>query len=324
MATIKDVAREAGVGLGTASRALSGVGSISPKSRERVLEAAKKLNFVPNQMARNLKMQSSGCVALIIPTIFHTFFSKFAYYCEEELYNLGYRMIVISSQDDKNKETSMLEMIKQQRVDGIIISTHYYHEGLDETLPIVMIDGHLNSDFPCVTSDNYTASYNAVKWLYEHGASKIGCICGTTEAFSETSYRYQAYVDCIKDLGLEERLYKVNFKHGQETEVVKNFISTFPDMDAVFASSDILALVTYNLMRELGKKVPEDVQIIGFDGILDQTYTNFTLTTVQQNLEKMAKTAVGNLIKRINGEQAPERVEVETTFKTGDTTKNDI
>lgn len=320
MATIIDVAREAGVGVGTASRALSGTGSVSAKSREKVLEAAKRLNFVPNQMARNMRIQSTGCVALIIPTIFHTFFSKFAFYCEAELYKLGYRMIVVSSQDNREKEVSMLDMIKQQRVDGIIFSTHYNHENIDPSLPIVTIDRHLGSAFSCVTSDNYRASYNVVRWLYEHGARRIGCICGTTEAFSETSYRYRAYSDCMKELGLKERLYKTNFKHGQENEVVNNFLTSFADADAIFTSSDVLAVAAYNKLKALGKRIPDDVQIVGFDGILNSVYTNLQLTTVRQDIEKMAKIAVDLVIKKFNGETIPERIEVESKFIIGDTT----
>ena len=83
-------------------------------------------------------------------------------------------------------------------------------------MPIVTMDGRMDMHLPCVTSDNYRESYNAVRWLYDHGARKNGCVCGTTETFSETSYRYQAYSDCVKELGLEERLYKTNFKHGEE------------------------------------------------------------------------------------------------------------
>jgi LacI family transcriptional regulator len=320
MATIKDVAREAGVGLGTASRALNETGSVSPESRKRVLAAAKKLKFVPNQMARNMRKQSTGCVALIIPTIFHTFFSKFAFYCEAELFKLGYRMIVVSSQDDKHKEEAMLDMIKQQRVDGVIFSTHYAHEDIDPALPIVTIDGHLGNAFSCVTSNNYQASYDVIRRLYDRGARRIGCICGTTEAFSETSFRYRAYSDCVRDLNLPERLYKTNFKHGQETEVVAGFLAAYPDADAIFTSSDTLAIVAYNRLKDAGKRVPQDVQIVGFDGILDSVYTNLQLTTVRQDIEKMAKIAVEVVIQKIGGQKTPERIEVETTFVVGDTT----
>lgn len=317
MVTIKEVAKEAGVGLGTASRALSGTGSISLKSKQKVLAAAEKLGFSLNQSARNLRKQTTGIVALIIPTIDHIFFSRFAFYCEKTLYKNGYHMMVVNSQDDKNKETAMLEMIRQRKVDGIIFSTHYEHNGVDASLPIVAIDGHLGNNFPCVTSDNYKSSFNTVKWLYEHGARKIGCVSGVTEAISETSYRYQAYSDCIKELGLEERLFKSKFKHGEEMEAVDKFLETFPDSDAVFATSDMLAAAAYSRLIKNGKRVPEDVQIIGFDGILDAGYT-----VVRQNVEKMAEIAVESVIKRINGEDSPSRVEVPTEFILSGTTKN--
>lgn len=322
MVTIKEVAKEAGVGLGTASRALSGSGSISLKSKEKVLAAAKKLGFSLNQSARNLRKQTTDIVALIIPTIDHIFFSRFALHCEEALYRHGYHMMVVNSQDDKNKEMAMLEMIRHRKVDGIIFSTHYEHSGIDASLPIVTIDGHLGNDFPCVTSDNYKASFNTVKWLFEHGARKIGCVSGVTEAISETSYRYQAYSDCIKQLGLEERLLKSRFKHGEETEVVDKFLETFPDVDAVFATSDMLALAAYNQLTKKGKKVPEDIQIIGFDGIINASYSDTEFTVVRQDIKNMAEIAVENVINRINGVQAPERVEVPTQFVLGGTTKN--
>lgn len=322
MVTIKDVAKAAGVGLGTASRALNGTGSVSQKSKDKIMDAAKKLGYFPNQIARNLKKQTTGCVALIIPTIFHVFFSKFAYYCESALYEKGYRMIVVNSQDNPEKEISMLDMIKQQRVDGIIFSTHYAYEGIDATSPIVMIDGHLGDELPCVTSNNYQASYQAVSYLYNHGARKIGCISGTTEAFSETSHRYQAYIDCMKSFHMEERLYKLNFKHGQEAEVVHQFLLKYPDVDAIFASSDTLALLAYKELKSMGKRIPEDVQIIGFDGIMNYNYVEAELTTVQQDIEKMARIAVDLLIKRINGEETPRRIEVETIFKIEGTTLN--
>lgn len=321
MATIKDVAREAGVGLGTASRALSGTGSVSPQTKSRVFEAAKKLGFSLNQSARNLRKQTTGIIALIIPTVDHIFFSRFAFYCEKFLDKRGYHMMVVNSQDNIQKETRMLEMILEKKVDGIIFSTHYKHPNVDPNLPIVTIDGHMGNSFPCVTSDNYNASYGAVERLYKSGAKKIGCVSGVTEAISETSQRYVAYSDCIKKLGLEERLLKSRFKHGEESEVTEKFLNSFPDVDAVFATSDMLAIAVYNSLAKRGKKVPADVQIVGFDGIISPAYSYTGFTVVRQNIEKMAEIAVDSVIKRINGEETPKRVEVPTEFVEGGTTK---
>lgn len=206
MATIKDVAKAAGVGVGTASvPSTETVPSVSPP-KKKVEETAKSLGFVPNQLARNFKKQSTGCVAIIVPTVFHPFFAKMVLYCESELYKVGYRLIVVSSQDDKNKEARMLEMIRQQRVDGIIFITHYDHGNIDPDLPIVSVDRHVGAGFPYVTSDNYAMSRRAVELLREKGARNIGCVCGATVVESETKYRYTAYLDAMRDCGAEPHL----------------------------------------------------------------------------------------------------------------------
>ena len=319
--TIKDVAREAGVGVGTASRALTGNGSVRQDTVEKVEAAAKKLGFVPNQLARNFKLRSNMCVAIIIPTVFHPFFAKVVYYCEVELYKLGYRLIVVNSQDNVEKETKMLNMIRQQRVDGIIFITHYEHDNIDPTLPIVSIDRHVGSGFPYVTSNNYSASYEAVKSLILSGAERIGCVCGATAVISGTRHRYEAYLDIVKEYSRPARLLKPLFKHGQEMEVMREYFRLYPDTDALFTGSDMLASAAYHVARERGMRVPEDIQIIGYDGVLDAWEPHPKLTTVHQDVERMANAVVDLLMKRIRGEEAPPRVEIKATLVKGETTR---
>ncbi len=321
MATIKDVARVAGVGLGTASRALNGTGSVRPETKERIVEVAKQLGFVPNQQARNLQKQSTGCIAVLCPTIFHPFFSKMALYVEDEIYQYGYRMIVVSSQDSFSKEKRMIDMIGQQRVDGIIFITHYDHGDLDSSLPIVSVDRHLGAGIPYVTSDNYASSKRAIEMLLEKGATRIGCVCGATAVESETRYRYEAYLDAMREHGLPERLLKKQFKHGEEMNVMREFFEKFPDADGIFTGSDMLAAAAYHVAVEQNRRVPEDLQIIGFDGVLDTWATHPKLTTVEQNIPALAKAAVEILIARIGKRETAARVEVPAKIILGDTTK---
>lgn len=321
MVTIKDVAKEAGVGVGTASRALTGNGSVRADTKAKVDAAAEKLGFVPNQLARNFKMRSTMCVAIIIPTVFHPFFAKVVNCCEVELYKLGYRLIVVNSQDDVEKETQMLNMIRQQRVDGIIFITHYEHDDIDPNLPIVSIDRHVGSGFPYVTSNNYAASYQAIKSLIDSGAQKIGCVCGATAVISETRHRYEAYFDIMHEYSRPDRLLKPLFKHGQEMEVMREYFAQYPETDALFTGSDMLASAGYHVARERGMRVPEDLQIIGYDGILDAWEAHPKLTTVRQNIPEMAKAVVDLLMKRIRGEEAPPRVEIPATLVKGETTR---
>lgn len=321
MATIKDVARAAGVGVGTASRALSGIGSVSEETRNKVEEAARTLGFVPNQVARNLKKQSTGCAAIIVPTVFHPFFAKMVLYCESELYKYDYRLIVVNSQDDKNKETRMLKMIRQQRVDGILFITHYDHGDISPELPIVSIDRHIGAGFPYVTSNNYEMSRLAVEKLLEKGAKNIGCVCGATAVESETKYRYLAYTDVMRENGLPSRLMLRQFKHGQEMQVLREYFAEYPETDGIFTGSDMLASAAYHVAGQLGRRVPENLQIIGFDGILDAWESHPRLTTVQQDIPEMARQAVGLLLRRIRHEKVPGRIEVAAKLIKGDTTR---
>ena len=119
MVQIKDVAKRAGCGTSTVSRVLNNSGYVSKETRERIERAIKELKYVPNQMGRNLKRLSSHLVALFVPTISHPFFSKIAYYIENYLYKYGFRMIIVSSQDNKEKEVKLLDMIKINKLMGL-------------------------------------------------------------------------------------------------------------------------------------------------------------------------------------------------------------
>ncbi len=321
MATIKDVAKEAGVGVGTASRALSGNGSVSDDARKRINAAVKKLNFVPNQSARNLKNQSCATMAISVPTIRHPFFAKIIYYVEECLSRRGVRMLVVNSQDKKSKESEMLEMIRQARVDGIIFITHHAHDSIDENLPIVSVDRHIGGKVPFVTSNNYEASREAVEYLLSRGAKRVGCVCGKTAVESEVQLRYKAYDDCMREHGLPSRLAVADFKHGDEMEVMREYLQNNPDIDGLFAGSDMLANAAYYNALLLGKRVPEDLQIAGFDGVMDEWCPHPKLTTVQQDIEALAATAVDVLFARVRGEEYEHKTVIKAKLKIGETTK---
>ncbi len=321
MATIKDVAKEAGVGVGTVSRALSGNGCVSDDAKSRIDAAVKKLDFVPNQSARNLKTQSSAAVAISVPTVKHPFFAKIIYCVEDCLSKSGYRLIVVNSQDEKSKEIKILEMIRQARVDGIIFITHHAHEYIDGNMPIVSVDRHLGNGVPFVTSNNYDASRKAVEYLIERGATKIGCICGSTKVESEVSMRYKAYCDVMEERGLERYLEVADFKHGEEMDVTDRYFKKYPDVDGLFVGSDMLANAAYHSAMLLGKNVPRDLQIVGFDGVMDEWCPHPKLTTVTQNIEAIAEAAVTVLFKRIRGEKCENKTVIDAALKIGETTR---
>ena len=318
---IKDVAKRAGCGTSTVSRVLNNSGYVSKETRERIERAIKELIYVPNQMGRNLKRLSSHLVALFVPTISHPFFSKIAYYIENYLYKYGFRMIIVSSQDNKEKEVKLLDMIKNKQVDGIIfITTHIYDDVNFEGMSIVTLDRKIPG-VPCIASNNYESTYEAVEYLVKLGCKKIGYIGGITKVGSEVEKRYEAYCDVMNKYQLEIVDCRKEMLHGEEYNISKEFIDENPDLDAIFAQSDIFAHCCYLIELQRGRKIPEDIKIVGYDGVMDEIYQHPTFTVVKQNLNKLGEKIVQQLVRRMKKKKCEKLSIVPADFIIGETTE---
>lgn len=141
MATIRDVAKQAGVGVGTVSRALNGTGHVSPETKKKIEDAASKLGYTPNELARNLFRNRTGIIGLIVPDLHHSFFSCFAKYVEMELYKQGYKTMICNSIGISDREKEYLDMLERNIVDGIITAAHSLdgEEYLKQKKPIVSL-----------------------------------------------------------------------------------------------------------------------------------------------------------------------------------------
>ncbi len=320
MATIKEVAALAGVGTSTVSRFINQSGYVSEAQKEKIQAAIRELNYRPNYSAKSLKAQQSNMVALFIPTIAHPFFCKIAYFVEHYLQEAGYRTIMISSQNDRKKETDALIMLENRQIDGAIFITHHDYSDIDATLPIVTVDRHLADGIPCITSDNHASSYRAVQYLIQKGCKKVGFLGGQPRAESEVLQRYYAYLSAMADAGMTARICFEDFKHGEEKQVAERFIQAYPDVDGVFVTSDVLANALFQCAFARNVKVPEDLKIISYDGILADWVSHPVFTCVRQDLDGMAKAAVGELLHRINGEPYKTKIYIPCTFVEGETT----
>lgn len=320
--TIKDVAKKAGVGVGTVSRVLNGGKSVNKETKQRVLDAIEELQFVPNQMASRLRKDESGIIALLVPVVNHPFFAKLAYFVEDEADKFGYSILLVSSQKRKEKEKNILQRIRRREVDGAIFVTHYDHA--EEELrgcPLVSIDRPLGKDIPYVTSDNYEATKNAVEYLIEKGCTKIGYIGSKPLVESEVLRREDAYLDVMKERGMQPRIKNDLILHGDESNVVAEFLAAYPEVDAVFASGYTMAQVLYETVLQKGIEVPKQMQIVSYDGAFKQWGGNAVLTCVEQPIEEMAREVVRLLIDRIEGKNPALRTMLKTSFLIGATTK---
>ncbi len=320
--TIKDVAEKAGVGVGTVSRVLNGGKSVNKETEKRVLSAIEELKFVPNQMASRLRKDKSGLIALLVPIVDHPFFSRLAYFVEDEAERFGYSVLLVSSQKRIEKEWNILQRIRRREVDGAIFVTHYEHD--EETLkdcPLVSIDRPLSLDIPYVTSDNYDATKNAVEYLIQKGCKRIGYVGSKPLVESEVLKREEAYLDVMKAQGMTPRIKNDVILHGDEISVVQDFLQTYPEVDGVFASGYTMAQVLFETAVQKGINIPKDLQIVAYDGSFKQWSDNQYLTYVQQPIEEMAREVVKLLIDKIEGKSVPVRTMLKTSFHVGGTTK---
>ncbi len=322
---MKDVAKYAGVGIGSVSRVLNSPDKVSSKMRKKVEEAIKALGYIPNEIARNLKTQNSRNVALLLPSIWHPFFSGFAYYIETYLDEVGYKLMLCNSDGHPEKEIYYLDMLKQNKVSGIIaISYSQIDENINGSLPIISFDRHFKDDVTCVTSDNYGGGVLAAKELIETGCKSLAYI-GTynNKTDTEVKYRKIGFKEYADKHNVNCLLYIEEDPIPDYNHFLNNFFKQYKNqVDGVFVENDNLAIKLIIKAKEFGIRVPEDLSVIGFDGVVENELLTPSLSTIVQPLDRLAKAAVEKLIPIIEGkDKKVEKIVVPVTFKKGESTK---
>lgn len=323
MATMKDVAALAKVGVGTVSRVLNSSGSVKESTRRKVEAAMKELNYIPNAYARGLKMNKTNTVALIIPTIWHPFFSEFAYYVESNLAEHKYKMLLCNSDVSSDKELEYIQMVQENKVDGIIGITYSDLDNfVSSHLPFVTIDRHFKEETVCVTSDNFHAGQLAVEKLVEKGCHKLGYV-GTHSRFpTETTKRRDGFKAKAEQMGMPYAIYDGEDPVIEFKQEIRNFFEENPDVDGVFAHTDFIALDILEILEEMKRKVPEEMQLIGCDGIKMESGRRQIVSTIRQPVDLMAKAAVEKIIQVIDGESVRTKITLPVHYVEGPTTKN--
>lgn len=320
---MKDVAALAKVGVGTVSRVLNSSGAVKESTRRKVEAAMKELNYIPNAYARGLKMNKTNTVALIIPTIWHPFFSEFAYYVESNLAKHKYKMLLCNSDVSSDKELEYIQMVQENKVDGIIGITYSDLDNfVSSHLPFVTIDRHFKEETVCVTSDNFHAGQLAVEKLVEKGCHKLGYI-GTHSRFpTETTKRRNGFEKQAKQSGIPYAIYDGQDPVIELKQEIRTFFEENPDVDGIFAHTDFIALDILEVLEEMERNVPEEVQIIGCDGIKMESGRRQIVSTIRQPVDLMAKAAVEKIIQVIDGESVRTKITLPVHYVEGPTTKN--
>ncbi|EGT3617155.1 LacI family DNA-binding transcriptional regulator [Clostridium perfringens] len=325
MATIKDVAKRAGVSVGTVSNVINNV-NVKSKSKELVEKAIKELNYKPNAYARGLKLNKTNTVALILPTVWNPFLGELAYHIEKNLRNYNYKMILCNSENDYMKELEYINMVKQNKVDGIISITYSNIDPyISANIPIVSIDRFFTKTIPYVSSDNLKGGRLAAEELVKAGCKKLAIIGRGSEINNSTRNRVVGFIDYCKENHVNYNDYyyvghSKSFNNFLNEFILENFKDEIK-FDGIFAITDSHANDVIEKLEEINISVPDDVQIIGYDGAKINEKAPIKISTIRQPLDLIAEKAVFNLNKVINKEDISKETLLPVRFIKGYTTK---
>ncbi|AOV08167.1 LacI family DNA-binding transcriptional regulator [Sporosarcina ureilytica] len=313
-ATIRDVAKEAGVSVATVSRVLNKNGYVSEESERKVLKAIKKLNYRPNSVARALFHKTSKMIGLIVPDITNPFFPELARAVEDVSMIYGYKVLLGNSDGNAEKEQTYIDLFNQKYVDGVIMTGHSSERDitLNSDTPVVVLDRASFSGLPTVTSNNYEGARQATKLLIEKGAENIAHIRGPREITSAND-RYRGFIDEIEENNMSCVIEESAFNLAAAEEVAHTFYDKFPHIDGVFCSNDTIAVGFLKVALKRGIQIPEELQIVGFDGVAFGKMVYPELTTVAQPIYDLGAVASRLLIKLIENEEPEQKIyELET------------
>ncbi|MGH6934001.1 MAG: LacI family DNA-binding transcriptional regulator [Dongiaceae bacterium] len=303
MASIGDVAKRAGVSLGTASRAINGNPAVSSQLRDRVLAATVELDYRPNALARALRSSRTHSIGLILPDVTNPFFGELAKHVEQVAAGIGYTVMLANSNDDPKAEAEYIKILIGRQVDGLLIVPSEQTRQLprDAKVPMVVVDRPIRG-YPLVASDHRAGAIAAVQHLVSLGHRRIGCIAGPRH-LSVARERYEGYRSIAApiyresgfDLGADTVIARFDYDCGYDAAVR---LLARPDRPtAIFASSDQQAIGALRAAADLDLRVPGDVSIIGFDAISLAKLVTPRLTTVAQPIAAIADIAVRAVLR---------------------------
>jgi LacI family sucrose operon transcriptional repressor len=299
--TLKDVAARAGVTVTTVSRVINNRGPISEKTREKVYRVMRELNYQPNEAARSLAKKQTKIIGVIVPSVKNPFFAEVVEHLEYYASRKQYKIMLCNSYHQKEKEIEYIEMLKTNKVAGIIISsrTEGIEEYLGTNMPVVSFERVISNDISAVACDNYMGGVLATQCLLDSGCKYVGHIGGTLNVRMIADERRRGFVDVCEQAGVDYEAFMTEesqFETMNYTEFLENLLTNHPKMDGIFASSDIIAAELIYACTRRGIKIPQDMKIVGFDDINVATLVTPHITTVHQPLQQMCSAAIDKIL----------------------------
>ncbi|MGT2886992.1 LacI family DNA-binding transcriptional regulator [Streptococcus didelphis] len=299
MVTIKQVAQKAGLSKSTVSRYISHNGYVSEEAREKIKRAIESLHYRPNVIAQSLKTKKSQLVGLLLPDITNPFFPRLARGAEVYLQEKGYRLILGNISDSHTLEEEYIKVLLQSNAAGIITTHDFTKNYPDLEIPVVVVDRVDKDTKYGVFSDSYAGGQLAAEIICQTKSQKILLIKGPLDMASNINDRFQANLDCLKSYHKTIQVCESkSFDFDLIQEEARKNLDKYADIDSVIAPSDIHAIAYIHELHARGKKIPEEVQIIGYDDILMSQFIYPSLSTIHQSSYQMGHYAA-ELIHKI-------------------------
>jgi LacI family transcriptional regulator, repressor for deo operon, udp, cdd, tsx, nupC, and nupG len=308
VATIRIVAELAGVSTATVSRTLSRPETVSAETRERVRDAIKKTGFVPSKQAVDFRRQATRTIILLVRDISNPFYLDIYKGVEEFAFDAGYKVLMGDARNDDARICHYIEMVRNRQADGVILMTgRLPKEATAAPLPPVVVALEMleDIDLPMVAIDNRGAAQRAVEHLLSLGHRRIVHVTGPLEELMNRR-RHEGYLAALQAAGAPiESSLTVNGTYHLESgrHAVRHLLDTRTDFTAVFTSNDEMAVGVINELRAHGRKVPDDISVVGFDDIVFADAADPPLTTIRQARREIGGRAMAMMIGILTGEQ---------------------
>lgn len=321
MATIKDVAKLAGVSTTTVSHVINNTRFVAEETKTIVRAAIKTLNYSPSAVARSLKVNHTKSIGLLATSNEAPYFAEVIESVENNCFSQGYTLILCNSHNNLNKQQAYLQMLAQKRIDGLLVMCSEYPNQLLQMLekyrniPMVVMDwGQAHGDFTDVIIDNAVyGGYLAGRYLIERGHRDLGIISGPLKRNTGNGRR-QGFLNAMQEANIQphnEWIVEGDFEPASGYEAMKQILNHKQKPTAIFCGGDIMAMGAISAANELGIRVPQDISIIGYDNVRNARFSTPALTTIHQPKERLGQMAFTMLLDRIiNKRQDAQTIEI--------------
>ncbi|MCH5584297.1 LacI family transcriptional regulator [Shimazuella sp. AN120528] len=300
MATIRDVAKLAGVSVATVSRVINKNGYVHETTKQSVEAAISQLNYRPNEIARTLYKKNSKLIGLIIPDITNPFFTELARAIEDTAHHYGYTVVLCNTDEILEKEKHYIEVLQQRQADGciMIINEKVTHSNLQQDFPIVALDRPIHAEIPFIHADHYQGGQLAAQILLRKGSKHLVHIRGP-KYLDSAEARYQGFLDIVKKESVSYHILESSFQPSNDERLINDLFDRFPETDGIFAANDVIAVSALKTALRRGIAVPEELQIMGYDGILFGQLFYPSISTIAQPIYQLGEKATKILLQWI-------------------------